>query len=301
MEEVKDFSLEDLKEKNFQKIFKEIGGFQARNLYIAAEILKEFLYDKNCLKFLSFTGNLAATGLRGLFKDLIKNKFFDIVITTCGTIDHDIARSFSKYYQGCFELNDLELKEKGIHRLGNILVPKESYGLNIEKFCRKVFPEIFSENSKISGYELLWKIGEKLNESSILYWAAKNKIPIIVPGIFDGAFGYQLWLYYQKNKIDLNLFEDESLISNLVWNYKKSAALIVGGGISKHHVIWHNQFKNGLDYAIYISTAIEEDGSLSGAKTREAISWNKINEKAKHINIFGDATIILPVLFSLIL
>jgi len=298
MEEVKDLDLESIKSINF---LEKIGGFQARNIYVASQILKEFLKDKECLKFISFTGNLIATGLRGLIKDLIKEKYFDIVVTTCGAIDHDIARTFSKYYQGFFELDDKELKKKGIHRLGNVLVPKESYGITIENFCRKVFPKIFESRKEISCYELLWEVGKYLNETSILYWAEKNKIPVIVPGIFDGAFGYQLWLYYQKDKIYLNLFEDETLISNYVWKAKRSAALIIGGGISKHHVIWHNQFKNGLDYAIYITTAVEEDGSLSGAKTREAISWNKISENAKHINIFGDATIILPLLISLVI
>jgi deoxyhypusine synthase len=298
MEEVKDLDLESIKSINF---LEKIGGFQARNIYVASQILKEFLKDKECLKFISFTGNLIATGLRGLIKDLIKEKYFDIVVTTCGAIDHDIARTFSKYYQGFFELDDKELKKKGIHRLGNVLVPKESYGITIENFCRKVFPKIFESRKEISCYELLWEVGKYLNETSILYWAEKNKIPVIVPGIFDGAFGYQLWLYYQKDKIYLNLFEDQTLISNYVWKAKRSAALIIGGGISKHHVIWHNQFKNGLDYAIYITTAVEEDGSLSGAKTREAISWNKISENAKHINIFGDATIILPLLISLVI
>jgi len=51
-----------------------------------------------------------------------------------------------------------------------------------------------------------------------------------------------------------------------------------------------------LDYTVYVSTAIEEDGSLSGARPREAVSWGKINQKAKFVSIFGDATIIFPLL-----
>ena len=75
-------------------------------------------------------------------------------------------------------------------------------------------------------------------------------------------------------------------------------ALIVGGGISKHHTIWWNQFKDGLDYVVYITTADEWDGSLSGARPREAVSWGKINEKAKRIMIEGDATVIMPIMTS---
>jgi len=63
-------------------------------------------------------------------------------------------------------------------------------------------------------------------------------------------------------------------------------ALILGGGISKHHTIWWAQFSGGLEYAVYISSANELDGSLSGAKTKEAITWKKIRKNAKHVNIW---------------
>ena len=62
--------------------------------------------------------------------------------------------------------------------------------------------------------------------------------------------------------------------------------------------IWWNQFKDGLDYTIYITTAVEYDGSLSGAKTREAISWGKIKEESDYITIEGDATVIMPLLVT---
>lgn len=300
MKEVKDISIEDL--KDLKKIFENLGGFQARNLYIASEILKEMLSNDKITRILTFTGNLVSTGLRGLFRDMIKNKMFDLVITTCGTLDHDIAKNFGKYYQGYFELDDKELKNKGFHRLGNVLIPFENYGLAIEKFMRNLLEKIYQKNKELATYELVWEIGKELNENSICFWAEKNRIPIIIPGIFDGAVGYQIWLFTQKHKdFIVNIAKDESLISDIVWKSEKLGALIIGGGISKHHAIWHAQFKNGLDYAIYVSTAIEEDGSLSGARTREAISWNKIKENAKHINIFGDASIILPLLLKLAL
>ena len=70
------------------------------------------------------------------------------------------------------------------------------------------------------------------------------------------------------------------------------------GGISKHHVIWFNQFRNGLDYAVQVSTAVEYDGSLSGAQTREAISWGKVKEDASHITVEGDVTVLLPLVIA---
>jgi deoxyhypusine synthase len=50
-----------------------------------------------------------------------------------------------------------------------------------------------------------------------------------------------------------------------------------------------------LDYAVYVSTADEWDGSLSGARPTEAVSWGKINEKADRVMVEGDASLILPI------
>ncbi|MBI4018361.1 MAG: deoxyhypusine synthase family protein, partial [Candidatus Aenigmarchaeota archaeon] len=100
------------------------------------------------------------------------------------------------------------------------------------------------------------------------------------------------------HRFAINLLKDEQLLSDLVWSAKKSGTLSIGGGISKHHVIWWNQFRDGLDYAVFVTTATEYDGSLSGAKTREAVSWGKIKPQAKSIDIFSDATIALPLMFA---
>jgi deoxyhypusine synthase len=94
------------------------------------------------------------------------------------------------------------------------------------------------------------------------------------------------------------MLRDSGELNNIVFDAKKSGALIVGGGISKHHTIWWNQFKDGLDFVVYVSTADEWDGSLSGARPREAVSWGKISAKAKRIMVEGDASVILPVMMS---
>ncbi|MEM5875444.1 MAG: deoxyhypusine synthase [Candidatus Aenigmatarchaeota archaeon] len=289
------------KEDGIDSIFdkmKNMGGFQGRYIALAAEILEEMIRSKDVLKIISFPACIVATGVRGIIKDMVKRKWFDLIITTCGTLDHDIARCFEDYYEGEFNSDDIELHKKDIHRLGNVFIPKKSYGIIIEEKMKKWLPEIYESNKNISTYEFCWEVGKRLNESSILYWAEKNKIPVIIPGITDGAVGYHLWEFWQEKKdFTINILKDEQLISDLVWNAKKSGALILGGGISKHHVIWWNQFKNGLDYAVYISTAVEWDGSLSGAQTKEAISWGKIKEKAKQVNLYSDITLSLPFLF----
>ena len=299
MKEVKDFEIgADMSVKSLVEQMGESGGFTAKELAIGVEILKEVIQDGECLKFLSFPANIVATGTRGVIRDLVKKDIFDVIIATSGMLDHDIARSYKKYYHGMFCMNDIELYRKGVNRLGNVLVPNESYGLIVEEKMKGFLKEISHDRQEISTHELVWELGKRMESDSILYWAEKNQIPVVIPGITDGAVGYQIWQFSQTNNLKLNLMRDETLLSDLVWEAKRSGALIVGGGISKHHTIWWNQFKHGLDYAVYISTAEEHDGSLSGAKPSEAISWGKINEKAKHVSIRMDATVALPLMFA---
>jgi len=301
---VKDISIK--KDDNIQSIFdamSESGGFESRNLAEGLDILYAMNQDKACLKFLSFVAAVTSTGLRGIIRDMIKNKMFDVVITTCGALDHDIARYFSNYLEGSFTLDDSELVEKNIHRLGNVLVPMESYGPLIEEKMQAFLEKAYKSGKKeMSTFEITRMIGENLGEGSFLYWAYKNNIPVIVPGIMDGAVGSQIWFFTQKHSdFKLNVAADSDLLSGLIFKAKKSGALMIGGGISKHHTLWWNQYRDGLDYAVYITTAQEFDGSLSGALVREAISWGKVTQKAKQTTIHAEATTILPFLYSALL
>jgi deoxyhypusine synthase len=283
------------------------GGFSAKKVADGVDILEHMVKEKNCVKFLSFPACIISTGTRGVIKELLKRKLFDVVITTTGTLDHDLARVWKDYYHGSFMADDKELHQQGINRLGNIFIPLECYGTILEEKIQPILNELCAEKQKWSTKDLIWEFGKRLEKEkngkdSIMYWAWKNKIPIYVPGITDGAFGSQLWMYYQDHRnFTIDLFKDEQELSDIVFTAKKTGAFIIGGGISKHHVIWWNQYCNGLSHAVYITTAVEHDGSLSGAQTREAISWGKIAEKADNITIEGDATVLLPLMISALL
>jgi deoxyhypusine synthase len=162
-----------------------------------------------------------------------------------------------------------------------------------------ILEELYKIKKEWSGRELIHEFGKRINdENSILYQAAKRNIPIYVPGITDGAFGTNVVWFSQDHDFRLDILKDEKELANLAFDDIKRGALMIGGGISKHHVIWWSQFSGGLDYAVYITTATQYDGSLSGARLTEAVSWGKIREQAKYTTIDGDATIILPVMLG---
>ena len=298
---VKDIEIDS--NTSIEKIFEELsksGGFESVNLSTGVEILSEMIADKQCLKFISFVGAVVSTGLRGILKDMLKNKWFDVAITTCGALDHDIARHFSHYKEGSFTMDDNELADQDIHRLGNVLVPMDSYGPLIEEKMQAFLEEEYQNGVKeMTTAEICKMIGKHLGEDSFLYWAYKNDISVVVPGIMDGAVGSQIWLFTQKhNDFKLNMAGDADLLSGFIFKAEKSGAFMIGGGISKHHTLWWNQYREGLDYAFYITTAQEFDGSLSGALVREAISWGKVTQKAKQSTLHAEVTTILPFIYA---
>lgn len=279
------------------------GGFTAKKVGVGVNILEKMFKEKDCVKFLSFPACIIATGCRGVIKEIVKRKMVDVVITTSGTLDHDLARAWKNYYHGDFSADDISLHKHGVNRLGNVLIPNENYGIILEKKMQPVLKEMYKNKKEYSTKEIIWEFGKRIkNENSIIYWCYKNKIPMFVPGITDGAFGSNLWMFWQMHKdFKIDLFRDEHELSDIVFTAKKTGALMIGGGISKHHTIWWNQFRNGLDYAVYITTAVEYDGSLSGARIREGISWGKVKEKAKEITIEGDSTVLLPLMIGAVM
>ena len=279
------------------------GGFESINMALGLDILFEMSKDHECVKFLSFVGATISTGLRGVIRDMAERKIFDVIITTCGALDHDLARSFAHYNSGSFTMDDSELADQNMHRLGSVLIPSSSYGTLIEeKMQAFLCAEYESGTRTMSTADVSKMIGAHTGEDSFLYWAAKNGIPVIVPGIMDGAVGSQIWTFSQNHAdYALDVVRDSELLSGMVFGAKKSGALMIGGGISKHHTLWWNQYRGGVDYALYITTASEHDGSLSGAPVREAVSWGKVARGAKHATLHTEATATLPFLYAALL
>jgi len=280
------------------------GGFMAKNLFDVADTLASMCDRQGCVKFLSFPAAIMATGTRGVIIDMVRAGMVDVIVTTCGTLDHDISRTLADYYEGSFEMDDAKLRRAGYHRLGNVLVPLDNYGPLIEKRMQALLTRLYDKGTRsMTTEELTVELGKDLGSGkSLLYSAQKKHIPVFVPGITDGAVGSQIWLFAESHRdFKMDLIGDERRLSDITSEAKETGALVLGGGISKHHVIWWNQYRGGLDWACYITTASEFDGSLSGAHVREAISWGKVKENAKQASLYAEVTTVLPFIVSYVI
>ena len=277
------------------------GGFSAKEVAVGVDLLARILGDEEMTTFLSFPADLVATGTRGVLATLVREGYVDAVVTTCGTLDHDLARAFRPYYHGAWDLDDVDLHRRHLHRLGNVVIPEANYGAIIERKMRTILARLWRSGARaLSTRALSAALGEAIpssDRSSILRAAFDRKVPVFVPGITDGAVGSQLWLFGQDHKgLTLDLLSDEAALADLVYEARRTGAILLGGGISKHHTNWWNQFRDGLAAARFVTTAVEGDGSLSGARTREAVSWGKVKPTARHVTVEGDATVLLPLM-----
>ncbi len=304
-----DLSMKDLEDvaTSYVTSLRKSGGFTARYLVRAADILYN-MFSKEAFVAISFPANIVATGLRGLLADLLSTGAVSSVITTGGTFDHDIARGTGKnYFIGDFELDDVMLRELEIHRLGNILIPYENYGPPVEEFTHNMLDELTANGRwRLTPSDLAYEAGKRLRDTnSILAVAAEKGIPVFSPGIVDGAFGTSIYTYNEiqrgrKNgqEVIVDVIGDMKKIAEYFLSAEKLGGILLGGGISKHHLIWWAQFRGGLDYAVAFTTAPEWDGSLSGARTREAITWGKIKPSAAHVTVPGDLTVVFPLIIT---
>ena len=303
---IKDFTVDS--RENASSLCRKLSacGFQASELGDAVRIMREMNRDRDCTRFFAFTANLVASGLRGVIAQYIREARVDAVLTTGGAVDHDLIKAHAPYLQGSFFLDDVALHKKKINRLGNVLVPNDRYVL-LEKKVQPLFGKLYARRKTWSGSDLVRELSLELcmkDRNSFLRACLERGAPVFAPGLIDGSLGLQMHFFKQdREHADFVLDEtgDFKKLATLVLGAKRTGAVVLGGGIAKHHTIGANILRGGLDYSVYFTTASPYDGSLSGAQTQEARSWGKLKEKGRAVTVVGDATINFPLAVAAII
>tara|TARA_B100000524_G_scaffold171637_2_gene87862 strand:- start:869 stop:1870 length:1002 start_codon:yes stop_codon:yes gene_type:complete len=302
-------------------------GFTATNYGLAVEEVKRMLAwrlsdepvapDENealhslearakvrCTIFLGLTSNLISAGTRETVRYLVQHKKVHCIVTTAGGIEEDIMKCLAPHYMGDFALKGAELRKKGINRIGNLLVPNHNYCL-FEDWFTPLLNQMMDDQE--GGSKRIWspsqmisRMGEAIgDETSVLYWAWKNQIPIFCPAITDGSIGDMIFFHgFKRPGFIVDIAQDIRNINRLAVDAKRTGMLIFGGGLVKHHICNANLMRNGAHYAVFVNTGQEFDGSDSGAKPDEAISWGKVRIDATPVKVCADATFVMPLLVA---
>jgi len=264
----------------------------------AARILAEMFSNDDYSNFISLAGPIIPGGLRTVITDLVDEKLLDGIVTTGANVTHDMLEALGhKHLVGSATLDDKQLRRQGLSRIYDLLVEQKAIE-DLEKATYRMLAKIpESKRQNLATYELLWEFGRQLSDrQSLLRTAQKRSIPIFCPGIFDSMLGLNLWTFSRLNPLMINPFKDFSKLVDMTYEAKKVGAIILGGGMPKHHVLIANSYRGGVDAAIQITLDRPEGGGASGAPLEEAISWGKIKTQRMLATVVGDATVIFPLL-----
>ncbi|KAF5459837.1 hypothetical protein F2P56_019751 [Juglans regia] len=283
-------------------VFKESENLEGAYVKIEGYDFNQGVNYSQLLRSMVSTGFQASN-----FGDAIDvvNQMVDVVVTTTGGIEEDLIKCLAPTYKGDFALPGAYLRSKGLNRIGNLLVPNDNYC----KFEDWIIPildqmlkEQIEENVLWTPSRLISRLGKEINnKSSYLYWAYKNNIPVYCPGLTDGSLGDMLYFHsFRSPGLIIDIVQDIRAMNGEAVHAspRKTGMIILGGGLPKHHICHANMMRNGADYAVFINTAQEFDGSDSGAHPDEAVSWGKIRDSAKTVKVHCDATIAFPLLVA---
>jgi deoxyhypusine synthase len=279
------------------KQFKSLGLSASDNEYYS------LLQRSNCTIFLGYTSNMISSGVRETILFLAKNRMIDCIVSTAGGIEEDFMKCMAPAFMGKFEYDGLELRKRGLNRIGNMVVPNDNYRL-FEDWLLRILDQMLVEQREKSvnwtPSKLISRLGREINdERSVYYWAYKNNIPVFCPAITDGAIGDTIFYHaYKSPGLRIDLVEDIQRMDLLSLFAVNTGAIILGGGTSKHHILNANCMRNGTNYSVFVNTGQEFDSSDTGAKPEEALSWAKIRPNATPVKVYGEAALIFPLLVS---
>ena len=291
-------------------------GFQATAVARAVDIINDMRQwrdpetQESATIFLGYTSNLVSSGLREAFRYLVQHKKVSVIVTTAGGVEEDFIKCLGPTYLGSFTTPGAELREQGMNRIGDLIVPNNNY-CAFEDWVIPIFDQMLKEQEESRNHEepLVWspstvihRLGKEINnKNSIYYWAYKNNIPVFCPALTDGSLGDMLYFHTFKSSphvLDISITRDIRRINDIAMNAKRAGMIILGGGIVKHHIANACLMRNGAEYAVYINTAQEFDGSDAGARPDEAVSWGKIKVDGASVKVYAEASIVFPLIIA---
>ncbi|MDY7010660.1 MAG: deoxyhypusine synthase family protein [Planctomycetota bacterium] len=287
-------------------------SIQARNLGQCAEVLTNLYNDKRRpTVMLGLAGPLIAAGLRRVIRDLVVGGYVDVVVSTGAILYQDIYQARGhRHYRGTPNADDPTLRDLYIDRIYDTYVDEEKF-LDTDVWCGRIADELEAGNYSSRAY--LDFVGSKLTDTeSIVYQCHRLGVPMFSPALNDSSIGIGLTEHRHRCKRDgkagiaIDSIRDNYELTQITVQSGATAAIYVAGGVPKNYindsVVMGYIFgiNRGHDYAVQVTTAVVQDGGLSGSTLGEARSWGKIKKKADFAMAWVEPSVSLPLLAAYI-
>ena len=288
-------------------------SLQARNIGQCAEVLRRMLTDPDRpTVFLGLAGPLIAAGLRRVIRDLVVHNVVDVVVSTGGILYQDAyqARGY-RHYQGTPGADDVALRELRVNRIYDTYVDEDKFW-ETDLWCGRLADRL--KPGPHSSRDYLETLGGELeDEESILYQCRRLGVPVFAPALNDSSIGIGLTEHHHRavkrgrTPLMIDSIRDNYELTQIVAKSKKTAAIYVAGGVPKNYIndsiVMSYIFgrETGHSYAIQVTTAVTQDGGLSGSTLSEARSWGKVKGDADFAMAWVEPSVSLPLLAGYVL
>lgn len=283
-------------------------SMQARNLGTCAGILRDMLEDpERPTVFLGLAGPLIAAGLRRVLRDLVAEGIVDVVVSTGAILYQDVFQARGhRHYRGSPEADDRLLRDLRINRIYDTYVDEDLFW-ETDLWCGRVADELPS--GPHSSRDFLESLADRLDDpESILVQCRRRGVPVFCPAINDSSIGIGLTEHHRRcaaagrTPLMIDSIRDNYEVAQIVARSRKTAAIFVAGGVPKNYIndatVMGYLFgvKRAHAYAIQVTTAVTQDGGLSGSTLSEARSWGKVGKNARVAMAWVEPSVSLPLL-----
>ncbi len=298
----------------------------------AAKAYEEQLNQNNKM-LISLAGAMSTAELGKSLSEMIRQNKVQIISCTGANLEEDIMNLVAhSHYKRIPEYRDLtakqerELLDQGLNRVTDTCIPEEEAFRRLQSHIFKIwkdaeengkryFPHEFMYQLLLSGVlEQYYEIDPK---NSWMFAAAKQNLPMVVPGWEDSTMGNIFASYCLKGELKPSTMK--SGIEYMMWlanwyteHTKESGVgfFQIGGGIAGDFPICvvpmlyqdlELEQTPFWSYFCQISDSTTSYGSYSGAVPNEKITWGKLDEHTPKFIIESDATIVAPLVFAYLL
>ena len=316
--------------RNF--IEKHYLHFNAASLVDAAKAYEVHI-NKGKKMLVSLAGAMSTAELGISLAEMIRKDKLHIISCTGANLEEDIMNlvahnSYERVpnYRDLTPKEEWALLEKGLNRVTDTCIPEEEAFRRLQKHVfniwkeaerdgKRYFPHEFMYQLLLSGVlEQYYEIDPK---NSWMLEAAKNNLPMVVPGWEDSTMGNIFASYCLKGELDPSTMK--SGIEYMMWlaeYYIDNAGeegigfFQIGGGIAGDFpicvvpMLYQDMERINTPFWSYfcqISDSTTSYGSYSGAVPNEKITWGKLDIDTPKFIIESDATIVAPLIFDYIL
>ena len=314
------------------QLIDNLDAYNGGRLRAACHLLKDRYSKRDVTVGMSLAGALTPAGLGpSAIIPLMNHGFVDWITATGANMYHDLHYAFNlPMFRGSHQVDDVDLRDKGVTRIYDILFDYEDVLMETDRRLRKILllPEFQKEMGTREFYHLLGKVMDeyekrnRLGEVCILAAAYRNGIPVFTSSPGDSTIGMNvagLELLAEtaglqdafKLKINPSIDVNDStaiILNTKLYEKGKTGVILIGGGSPKNFMLQTEpQIQEvlmipevGQDYDINITDARPDTGGLSGAPPSEAASWGKIDPTKldETVTAYLDVTLALPLMVA---